>query len=121
MSRKKTYTLQELIDFTIAFRDARDWKKFHNPKDAAIALNLEANEVLEHFLWKNKAEMKQRVTEQKEAIAEELSDVLYWVLLMSHDLKIDLGEAYYKKRANDDRKYPVEKVKGKNKKYTEYK
>lgn len=106
--------------YTIAFRDARDWKKFHNPKDAAVALNLEASEVLEHFLWKNKAEMKTHTKKHKEDIADELADVLYWVLLMSHDLKIDLGNAYYKKREQDNKKYPVEKVKGKHKKYTEY-
>lgn len=120
MAGKKSYTLEELTQYTIAFRDARDWRKFHNPKDSAMALNLESSEVLEHFLWKNKTEMKTHVKEQKEAIADELADVLYWVLLLSHDLKIDLGKAYYKKRAEDNKKYPAEKVKGKHKKYNEY-
>lgn len=120
MAGKKTYTLEELTQYTIAFRNARDWKKFHNPKDSAVALNLEASEVLEHFLWKNKSEMKAHIQNHKKEIADELADVLYWVLLMSHDLKINLGEAYYKKRAQDDKKYPTEKVKGKHKKYTEY-
>jgi NTP pyrophosphatase (non-canonical NTP hydrolase) len=64
--------------------------------------------------------MKQHVKDHKTEIADELVDVLYWVLLMSNDLKIDLGEAFYKKREEDDKKYPVEKVKGKHKKYTEY-
>ncbi|HSX08844.1 MAG TPA: nucleotide pyrophosphohydrolase [Candidatus Saccharimonadales bacterium] len=120
MSKKRTYSLEELTDFVIAFRDRRDWKQFHNPKDCAIALNLEASEVLEPFRWKNKSEVRQYVQEHKEEIANELSDVLYWVLLMSHDLHIDLGEAFYKKRQEDDLKYPVEKVKGKHKKYNEY-
>jgi NTP pyrophosphatase (non-canonical NTP hydrolase) len=121
MATKKQHTLKELIDLTIAFRDARDWKQFHNPKDSAVALNLEASEVLEHFLWKNKSEMQAHVKGKKKEIADELADVLYWVLLMSHDLKIDIGEAYYEKRKEDDKKYPVEKVKGKHKKYNEYK
>lgn len=121
MASKKVGSLQELINFTIAFRDVRDWKKFHNAKDAAVALNLEASEVLEHFLWKNKAEINTHVKDHKEAIADELADVLYWVLLMSHDLKIDIIEAYYNKRKKDDLKYPVKKVKGKHKKYNEYK
>lgn len=120
MAKKKAYTIEELTEFTVAFRDVRDWAKFHNPKDSAMALNLESSEVLEHFLWKDKEEMQKHVVDHKDEIADELVDVLYWVLLMSHDLKIDLGEAFYKKRIEDDKKYPVEKVKGKNKKYTEY-
>lgn len=120
MAKKKTYTIQELTEFVVNFRDERDWKQFHNPKDSAIALNLEAVEVLEHFRWRNKTEVKQYLKEKKGEIADELSDVLFWVLLMSHDLKIDLGEAFYKKRAEDAKKYPVEKVKGQHKKYNEY-
>ncbi len=118
--KKKQYTLQELTDFVIAFRNERDWKQFHNPKDTAIALSLEASEVLEHFRWKNDEEIKKHVKEKKSEIADELTDVLYWVLLVSHDLEIDLGQAFYKKRAEDAKKYPVEKVKGKHKKYNEY-
>jgi dCTP diphosphatase len=117
---KKSHTIEELTEFVIKFRDQRDWKQFHNPKDCAIALNLEASEVLEHFCWKNKTEIKKYVKERKNEIADELSDILYWVLLMSHDLNIDLGEAFYKKREADNLKYPIEKVKGKHKKYNEY-
>lgn len=120
MARKKNYTIEELMEFTVAFRDVRDWAQYHNPKDSAMALNLEASEVLEHFLWKNSDEMKEHIAKHKGEIADELVDVLYWILLMSHDLNIDLGEAFYKKRAEDDKKYPVEKVKGKHKKYSEY-
>lgn len=120
MAGKKKHTIDELIAATIAFRDARDWKQFHTPKDVAIAMNLEASEVLEHFRWKNKTEVKTYIKAHKVEIADELADVLYWVLLMSHDLKIDLGEAFYKKRIDDGKRYPVEKVKGKHKKYTEY-
>ncbi len=109
--------LDDLIRKIIAFRDERDWKQFHNPKDLAISLVLEANEVMEHFQWKNKEEIDQYVVENKEAIGEELADVIYWTLLMSHDLKIDVLEALEKKIKKNEEKYPIEKAKGKHTKY----
>lgn len=101
----------------IAFRDARDWKQFHNPKDVALSLVLEAGEVMEHFQWKSKKEMEKYVKENKTAIGEELADVLYWVLLMSHDLNIDVLDSLEKKIKINEDKYPVEKAKGKHTKY----
>lgn len=101
------------------FRDARDWKQFHNPKDLAISLCLESNEVLEHFQWKNGQELEEYVKTNKEHISEELADVLYWILLMSHDLDIDIAEALSKKMDKNEEKYAVEKAKGNHKKYTE--
>lgn len=109
--------INDLTKRIIAFRDARDWKQFHNPKDCAISLSLEASEVLEHFQWKSKEEMEKYVIEQKGEIGEELADVLYWVLLMSHDLKIDVLDALEKKIKKNEEKYPVEKAKGKHTKY----
>lgn len=114
--------MQKIEDLTtriIAFRDARDWKQFHNPKDCAISLALEAAEVLEHFQWKNREEMEVYVKTNKEEISEELADVLYWILLMSKDLDIDVLEALGKKMKKNEDKYPVEKAKGKHTKYTE--
>lgn len=108
--------LQKLV---VAFRDARDWKRFHNPKDSAISLSLEAAEVLEHFQWKNKEEIDQYVIDHKVEIGEELADVLYWILLMSNDLNIDIEEAFQAKMLINEQKYPVEKAKGKHIKYTE--
>lgn len=99
------------------FRDVRDWKQFHNPKDLAISLSLEAGEVLEHFQWKSKEEMKKYIVTNKSDIAEELADVLYWVLLMSADFNIDILDALEKKIKKNEEKYPVEKVKGKHTKY----
>jgi NTP pyrophosphatase (non-canonical NTP hydrolase) len=101
----------------IAFRDARDWKQFHNPKDVALSLVLEAGEVMEHFQWKNKEEVEAYVKTNKKEIGEELADVLYWVLLMSHDLKIDIIDTFEKKLKKNEEKYPVEKAKGKHTKY----
>ena len=107
----------DLTKRIIAFRDARDWKQFHNPKDVALSLVLEAGEVMEHFQWKNEEEIKKYVETNKAEIGEELADVLYWVLLMSHDLKVDVLDALEKKIRKNEKKYPVEKAKGKHTKY----
>ncbi len=111
--------VKELTEKLAAFRDARDWKQFHNPKDCAISLLLEAAEVLEHFQWKSGEEMEKYIFTNKSDIGEELADVLHWVLLMGHDLRIDVFDALRKKIVKDGQKYPVEKSKGRNKKYTE--
>ncbi len=112
--------IQNLIDFIIKYRDARDWKQFHNPKDSAIALSLEASEVLQHFLWQSKEEMEVYVKKHKKEIGDELSDVLFWILLISHDLDIDILKAFKRKMRENSKKYPVRKAKGKHLKYTAY-
>ena len=108
---------QEITKRIVAFRDARNWKQFHNPKDMALSMVLEAGEVMEHFQWKDKKEMEKYVVENRAEIGEELADVLYWVLLMGHDLKIDVLDAVEKKLKKNEAKYPVEKAKGKHTKY----
>ncbi|MCC7196692.1 nucleotide pyrophosphohydrolase [Candidatus Peregrinibacteria bacterium] len=110
--------MRDIMQRIISFRDVRDWKQFHNPKDVAISLVLEANEVMEHFQWKNALEMEKHVIEHKDEISDELADVLYWVLLMSHDLEIDILTSLEEKIRKNEIKYPVEKVKGKHTKYT---
>ncbi|MFA5776198.1 MAG: nucleotide pyrophosphohydrolase [Patescibacteria group bacterium] len=110
--------VKELTSRIISFRDARNWKQFHNPKDVALSLVLEAGEVMEHFQWKNKEEMEKHVVTNRDDIGEELADVLYWVLLMSHDLKIDILNALEKKIIKNEGRYPVTKAKGNAKKYT---
>ncbi len=110
--------LNDLTKRIIAFRDARDWKQFHNPKDVALSLVLEAGEVMEHFQWKSKEEVEKYAKENKAAIGEELADVLNYVLLMSHDLNINILDALEKKVKANEAKYPVEKAKGKHTKYT---
>ena len=109
--------IKDLTKRIIAFRDARDWKQFHNPKDVALSLVLEAGEVMEHFQWKNKEEMEKHIVDAREEIGEELADVLFWVLLMGHDAKIDVLDALEKKLKKNEAKYPVEKSKGKHTKY----
>lgn len=109
--------ISEITKRIIAFRDARDWKQFHNPKDVALSLVLEAGEVMEHFQWKNSKEVEEYIKTNKEDISEEIADVLYWVLLLSHDLDIDILKAIEKKITKNESKYPVEKSKGKHTKY----
>jgi len=111
--------IQELTDKILKFRNDRDWQKFHNYKDMALGLSLEASEVMEHFQWKNQEEAEEYLKTHKEDLADELSDVLYWVLLMSHDLGIDLKEALPRKLRKNELKYPLDKAKGKNVKYTQ--
>ena len=111
--------IDELTQRIIDFRDARDWKQFHNPKDVALSLVLEAVEVMEHFQWKSEEEMKEYIKTHKKEIGEELSDVLYWVLLMSKDLDINIVEALEQKLQKNDNKYPVEKAFGRHNKYNE--
>jgi len=109
--------IEALTQRIIEFGKARDWEQFHNPKDVALSLVLEAGEVMEHFQWKSKEEVEEYVVEHKEEIGEELADVLYWVLLMSHDLDIDIEDALEKKIKKNEQKYPIEKSKGKHTKY----
>ena len=111
--------IKKLTDEILKFRERRNWKQFHNPKDLAISLSLEASEVLEHFQWKNGEEMENYSKANKEHIGEELMDVLYWTLLLSYDLGIDVTKAFMAKMKKNDKKYPVKKSKGSHKKYTE--
>ena len=112
--------IEELQKKIIKFRDERDWKQFHNPKDLAINLSLEASEVLEHFLWKTKKEQANHMKKHKEDVADELSDVFMTILILAHDNGIDLKKAFEKKLKKTEKKYPINKVKGKHLKYTEY-
>ena len=111
--------LKSLQDKIAQFVADRDWDQFHNPKDLAISLNLEASEVLEHFQWKSEQEMSEHVKKHKEEVGDELADVLYWVLLMANNMNIDVVAASERKLAKNAAKYPVDKSKGNHKKYTE--
>lgn len=109
--------IQHLTQKLIKFRDARNWKQFHNPKDVALSLTLEAAEVLEHFQWKNGYELDAYIKDHKNDIAEELADVFNWVLLLSSYLSIDIAKASEKKIKKNEKKYPVSKAKGRYAKY----
>lgn len=105
--------IKELQDKIIQFRDARNWKQFHNSKDLALCLNVEAAELLELFLWRSPNDVDQ------EKLQAELADVFYAVLLLARENGIDLREALVTKLAENERKYPVETSWGSNKKYTD--
>ncbi len=102
----------------LEFRKKRNWEQFHKPKDLAISLVLEAGELLEHFQWRSDEEIRKHVIDQKNEVAEELADVFNWVLLLAHDLNIDIIKSSLKKIDKNRKKYPVKKTKGKHTKYT---
>ena len=119
MEKPPRISLEELIEKVIGFRDERDWKQFHKPKDVALSLLLEAGEVLEHFQWKPDSDFDKYIKDHKEEFGEELADVLYWLIIISHDLNIDLLQALDRKIVFNGKKYPIEKSKGRKEKYTE--
>jgi len=99
------------------FRDERDWMQFHNHKDMALSLMLEAAEVLEHFQWKSAKEVEVYGKIHKDEIAEELADVAAYLFELSDNLGIDLALSIEKKLKKNTIKYPVAKAKGKHTKY----
>ena len=99
------------------FRDERDWKQFHNHKDMALSLVLEASEVLEHFQWKSLKEVEEYAKKNKEEISDELADVAVYLFELSDNLDIDLAQAIAKKMKKNAAKYPVAKAKGRHTKY----
>ncbi len=104
--------IRKLQKKVIEFRDARDWEQYHNPKDLAISLVLEATELLEIFQWKNPQEMEavKRDHESRRRIKEELGDVLIYSLNMCHAFGFDPSEVILEKIAINERKYPIEKT-----------
>jgi dCTP diphosphatase len=112
-------SIPELQERIRAFRDERDWMQFHNHKDMAAALAIEASELQELFLWKNSGEVEEVAATRQERLREELADVAVYLLELADNLGINLSEAILSKLAKNALKYPVEKAKGSNAKYTE--
>jgi dCTP diphosphatase len=111
--------MHHLTNRVAAFRDARDWSQFHGLKDEAMSLLIEAGEVAEHLRWHDDATLRARVAADPKPIADELADVLYWTLLLAHDLGIDLERAFEEKMVDNERKYPVAASRGRALKYDE--
>lgn len=105
---------EETINRILKFRDDRDWKQFHNPKDLAISISLEAAELLEVFQWSG-ADVSNEGKQDK--IKEELADVVNYCVLMADACELDLDEIVQEKIKINERKYPVEKAKGRRDKY----
>ncbi|MFW5451571.1 MAG: nucleotide pyrophosphohydrolase [Methylophagaceae bacterium] len=111
----------ELLQKLIAFRKDRDWEQFHNPKDLAISLSIEAAELLEWFQWQSSEEISAKLASNKrEALEDEVADVAVYLIYLCHDLGIDLNQAITAKVLKNAKKYPIEKVKGRSDKYDEY-
>ena len=109
--------IKQITEKIKKFRNDRDWKQFHSPKNLAIDISVEAGEVLEHFQWRDKEESLEYAKKYKEEIADELADVAHSLFLLCDDLEIDLIEAIEKKIEKNAKKYPIEKSKGNNAKY----
>lgn len=105
--------LQKITEAIIKFRDDRDWKQFHNPKDLAVALNIEAGELLEAFLWKESPEA------DLEKVKEELADIFNYAFLLAEKYDFNVEEIIMEKLKSNSVKYPVNKSRGSAEKYTD--
>lgn len=105
--------MKEVIEALHKFRDDRDWTQFHNSKDLALALNIEAGELLEVFLWKSSEQA------DTDKVREELADVLTFAFLLADKYNFDIKQIMLEKIKQNALKYPVSKSKGIAKKYTE--
>lgn len=115
-------TLQDLQAAAIAFRDARDWAQFHQPKDLALGLSVEAAELAELFLWKSPEDARAAAREDpasRERLADEMADVQTFLLYLAEESGLDLGAAVRRKLEKNAAKYPVEQARGSAAKYTE--
>lgn len=104
---------KEILNVLKSFRDERDWEQFHNPKDLAIALSIESNELLEQFLWKKPEDAN------RDKLKEELADVFAYAFLLADKLELDVKRIVLDKVKLNGEKYPVDKAKGTAKKYNE--
>lgn len=102
-----------------AFRDARDWMAFHNPKDLVVAIAAEAGELMQPFVWKSPEQAEQIAVAKKPEIENEIADVAILLFELAQNLGISLEEAMLAKLARNELRYPVEKARGSNAKYNE--
>ena len=107
------------VEALLAFRRERDWEQFHSPKNLAIALAVEASEVLQEFEWTTNDGAPRDLAHGRERLLLEIADVAIILTYLTHDLGIDLDAAFTSKMARNEEKYPVEKARGSAKKYTE--
>ncbi len=120
-SNDDSSTVADLMAMVRQFVEERDWDQYHFPKDLAIGLSIEAAELLEHFRFLSNEEIAEKMQDEPylKDIGHELADVLYFVLLMCHNLNLDATEILRKKMALSAQRYPVESARGKNLKYTQ--
>lgn len=107
--------MDELITDINKFRDDRDWRQFHNPKDLALSISLEASELLENFQWKTSEEA---IEKNAENIQDEIADVFMYLMMLTDDLNLNIEDIVRAKLDKNNSKYPVEKSKGNKDKYS---
>jgi len=115
-----TDTLKELRSRLQTFVDERDWQQFHSPKNLAMAMIVEAAELVEHFQWMTEQESRELTPEKKELVSQEIADTFVYLLRIAEVLEIDIIDAANRKLELNAKKYPAEKARGSNAKYTEY-
>ena len=112
-------TIEELTARIRAFRDARDWRQFHSPKDMAVAIIAEAGELLQHFVWKTPEQSEVRAIEKLTEIREEIADVAILLFELADNIGVRLDEAMLDKLEKNERRYPADRARGSNAKYNE--
>jgi NTP pyrophosphatase (non-canonical NTP hydrolase) len=112
--------LTELRDLIRAFSSERDWLKFHTPKNLAMALSVEASELLEHFQWLRTGEEAELDDKAREGVRHEVADVLVYLIQFADHCGIDLKSAVLEKMELNRKKYPLDQARGNARKYTEY-
>ncbi|HYG32478.1 MAG TPA: nucleotide pyrophosphohydrolase [Methylophilaceae bacterium] len=115
-----TDSLKELRSRLQAFVDERDWQQFHSPKNLAMAMIVEAAELVEHFQWMTEEQSRELTPEKKELVSQEVADTFVYLLRIAEVLEIDIIDAANRKLELNAKKYPVEKARGRNDKYTAY-
>lgn len=109
--------IMQIIEKIKKFRDDRDWMQFHDPKNMAVSIILEASELLEHFQWKTTEEVEKYARQNHAEIKDEIADIALYLFELSDNLGISLIDAMYQKLKKNEMKYPIEKAKGKHTKY----
>lgn len=109
--------LDELTDQIVAFRDERDWKQFHSPRNLAASISVEAAELLELFQWSSDESISADVETRRTDLERELADILIYCLLLAHDTLVDPVAAITVKLAENAAKYPVDRARGRRDKY----
>lgn len=112
-------SIRGLTDRIQAFVDAREWRIYHSPKDLAVAITAEAGELLQHFVWQQPEQIEARVVAKRDEIASEIADVGILLFELADNLGLDLGAVMEAKLARNEQRYPAEKARGNNLKYSE--
>lgn len=115
-------TIKQVREKILAFRNARDWKQFHNMKDLSMDLTIESAELMDAFRFKNDKQVQEitKDVKKREYIKDELADILFVLSLAAEEMNVDLSEALEEKMKKLEKKYPADKTRGKNLKWNEY-